>query len=200
MNAELCTSAVLFAIGLSIYLWNIHFGVALPVAVITAISLGLYTVSTVLPLIYGFCPYSTTISRLLGRTYHTLFPGTVTGREEGNPKQDDVTSRALHWLIVNCEVPSSVDMALQAIAGATESLPKQLLKECDAAMLICRRLTASSSYVGNYERTISLYTRALAFLQSEHQSPSRTEDKQMDKAGSGRMEVTVWHMQSKNER
>ncbi|KAF8600626.1 hypothetical protein BDV93DRAFT_404448, partial [Ceratobasidium sp. AG-I] len=39
---------LLFAIGLSIYLWNIHFGVAVPVLVITAISLSLYTLSTIL--------------------------------------------------------------------------------------------------------------------------------------------------------
>lgn len=93
-----------------------------------------------------------------------------------------------------------MDTALQAIAGATESLPKQLLKECDAAMLICRRLTASSSYVGNYRRAISLYTRALAFLQSEFHSPTQTDDKSLDNTGSGRLEVMVWHMQSKHER
>ncbi|KAF8594731.1 hypothetical protein BDV93DRAFT_405098, partial [Ceratobasidium sp. AG-I] len=48
---------LLFAIGLSIYLWDLHFGVAIPVVFVTTVSLGLYTASTILPLVYEFCPY-----------------------------------------------------------------------------------------------------------------------------------------------
>ncbi|KAF8598464.1 hypothetical protein BDV93DRAFT_609819 [Ceratobasidium sp. AG-I] len=191
---------LLFAIGLSIYLWNIHFGVALPVLCITAIALSFYTLSTLLPLLYNFCPYTTTLSRLIGQLSRAFFPEINSTRSEENPKQDEVTSRALHWLIVNCEVPSSVDVALQALAGATETLPKELLEKCDAAMLICRRLTASSSYVGDYKLSISLYTRALAFLRSEFQRSKQTDSRPVENTGLGRLEVMVWQMQSKNER
>ncbi|KAF8600632.1 hypothetical protein BDV93DRAFT_403883, partial [Ceratobasidium sp. AG-I] len=39
---------LLFAIGLSIYLWDIHFGVAIPVVFVTTISVIFYATSTIL--------------------------------------------------------------------------------------------------------------------------------------------------------
>ncbi|KAF8593992.1 hypothetical protein BDV93DRAFT_482115, partial [Ceratobasidium sp. AG-I] len=123
---------LLFAIGLSIYLWSIHFGVAIPVIVVTGVSFSLYAISTILPLRREFCPYSTTLSRLLQQGFQTFFPGIHSSTPDEIPRQDGVTSRALGWLIVNCEVPTSVNTALQAIAGAAEGLDKTPLKDCEA--------------------------------------------------------------------
>jgi hypothetical protein len=156
----LIDKSVLFAVGLSVYLWDIHSGVATPVVCVTVASVGFYVVSSLLPLIYKFCPYSTTTSKLIRRAFHKKKDDNAID----SSKQDAITTQALHWLIVNCEVPNSVDIALQAIAGANESLPRELLKKCNAAKLICRRLTSSSSYAGNHRHVFSLYARALSFL------------------------------------
>lgn len=187
---------MLFAIGLSIYLWDIHFGVAIPVVFITAISVVFYATTTILPLVDEFCPYGTTLSKLLGNIYSSL-PNSSPQAAEDNPKQDEITSRALHWLIVNCEVPRSVDIALQAIAGANRALPRKLLNQCDAAALISRRLTARSSYAGSQEHVVSLYARALSFLKPDVHATTTVSE---DPASTGRLEVSIWEMQSKHER
>ncbi|KAG8789791.1 hypothetical protein FRC12_013214 [Ceratobasidium sp. 428] len=53
---------------------------------------------------------------------------------------DLVTSQMLAWLIANCENSRSVDIALQAIAGADDSLPGKPLAECRALKLVLIRL------------------------------------------------------------
>ncbi|QRW26712.1 hypothetical protein RhiXN_01307 [Rhizoctonia solani] len=55
---------------------------------------------------------------------------------------DHVASLALRWLIQNCENASSVDAALQAIAGASARIPKEPLEACRAALQIVRRLAS----------------------------------------------------------
>ncbi|KAG9074200.1 hypothetical protein FRC06_010860, partial [Ceratobasidium sp. 370] len=50
--------------GLTVYLWNIHLGAAIPVLLITIASAVAYGVSTMLPLLYEHCPYSTPLSKL----------------------------------------------------------------------------------------------------------------------------------------
>ncbi|KAG9123396.1 hypothetical protein FRC07_014991, partial [Ceratobasidium sp. 392] len=56
---------LLFAIGLTIKLWSIHLGAAIPVLVVTLAATGVYAVSTALPLIRNNCPYSTPLTPLL---------------------------------------------------------------------------------------------------------------------------------------
>ncbi|QRV94443.1 transmembrane protein [Ceratobasidium sp. AG-Ba] len=56
---------LLFAVGLCIYLWDIHTGVAVVVTVVTTLAGCIYTLTTVLPLFDGFCPYSTPVTLLL---------------------------------------------------------------------------------------------------------------------------------------
>jgi hypothetical protein len=53
---------------------------------------------------------------------------------------DLVTSQMLSWLVVNCEDSRSIDIALQAIAGATTKLPQAPLAECGAIRLVSQRL------------------------------------------------------------
>ncbi|KAG8704203.1 hypothetical protein FRC09_003700 [Ceratobasidium sp. 395] len=55
---------------------------------------------------------------------------------------DLVTSQMLAWLIANCENSRSVDIALQAVAGADDSLPGKPLAECGALKLVLIRLEA----------------------------------------------------------
>ncbi|KAF8698913.1 hypothetical protein RHS03_07491, partial [Rhizoctonia solani] len=78
---------------------------------------------------------------------------------------DHVASLALRWLIQNCENASSVDAALQAIAGASVRIPKEPLESCRAALQIVRRL-ASDPDTEEAERNNKLYARALTILGS----------------------------------
>ncbi|EUC55183.1 transmembrane protein, putative, partial [Rhizoctonia solani AG-3 Rhs1AP] len=134
-------SLFLFAVGLSIYLWEMHFGVALPVILVTLSVMSVYLASSILPFLYEFCPYTTATSRFIKGIYDTFLRTTTTNGNSIIP-QDIITSRALRWLIETCEDPRSVDIALQAIAGAEETLPLEPLKECNAPLMISRRLTA----------------------------------------------------------
>ncbi|KAG9126251.1 hypothetical protein FRC07_004237 [Ceratobasidium sp. 392] len=56
---------LLFAIGLTINLWSVHLGAAIPVLAVTLAATGVYAVSTALPLIRNNCPYSTPLTPLL---------------------------------------------------------------------------------------------------------------------------------------
>ncbi|QRV94372.1 hypothetical protein RhiJN_22390 [Ceratobasidium sp. AG-Ba] len=58
------TALFLFAVGLCIYLWDIHIGVAIPVTAVTALGICLYGLITILPLFDKFCPYSTPVTPL----------------------------------------------------------------------------------------------------------------------------------------
>jgi hypothetical protein len=49
-----------------VYLWNIYIPVALPVVATTSVAVLMYGLTTILPLIYEHCPYTTTSSRLIG--------------------------------------------------------------------------------------------------------------------------------------
>ncbi|CAE6506280.1 unnamed protein product [Rhizoctonia solani] len=159
-------SLFLFAVGLSIYLWDMHFGVALPVVLVTLGVMSVYSASSILPFFYEFCPYTTATSRFIKGIYDT-FIHTASNNGSSIIPQDIITSRALRWLIETCEDPRSVDIALQAIAGAEETLPLEPLKECSAPLMLSRRLTAGSAHTktSEFKQVFQLYARALSCLQ-----------------------------------
>ncbi|CAE6499925.1 unnamed protein product [Rhizoctonia solani] len=159
-------SLFLFAVGLIIYLWDMHFGVALPVIIVTLGVMAVYLASTILPFLYEFCPYTTAPSRFIQGLYDA-FIRTASNNWSSVIQQDMITSRALRWLIETCEDPRSVDIALQAIAGADETLPLDPLKECDAPLMISRRLTAGSAHTktSQFKHVFQLYARALSCFQ-----------------------------------
>ncbi|QRW09863.1 transmembrane protein [Ceratobasidium sp. AG-Ba] len=135
-------SLFLFVIGLSIHLWAIYNSIAKPVIAFTAVMISLYLALTITPFISEFCPYTTAFSRLLTDLW-------LKGRDKinhtndipsDNIPMDIVTSRALSWVISHCENEKSVDVALQAIAGANHSLPCEPLWRCNAAGLVSQRL------------------------------------------------------------
>ncbi|KAF8595745.1 hypothetical protein BDV93DRAFT_514721 [Ceratobasidium sp. AG-I] len=144
--------------------------------------------STILPLVYEFCPYATAVSKVFRKGYHSIYK-LKPPRGDENPKQDLVTSRALSWLIRSCEVPRSVDVALQAIAGAHHNLPREPLKDCDAAFHL---------YTGKYELVTALYTRALAFLRANKERTT-TGYRYSHSVTSRDLDVMVWDMHSNNE-
>ncbi|KAJ1303003.1 hypothetical protein OPQ81_011205 [Rhizoctonia solani] len=82
------------------------------------------------------------------------------------PSQDIITSRAISWMVTNCEVPRSVDIALQAIASANKQLPREPLEACNAASVISRRLGSGDLYSKAETRLVSRYIRALFVLGS----------------------------------
>lgn len=86
-------SLLFFAIGLCVFLWDVHFGVAIPVVIVTTISASAYFACTVLPFRYDFCPYGTVISRMFKQ-----FTSIRSRPISNNATQDDVTARALHWI------------------------------------------------------------------------------------------------------
>ncbi|CAE6417384.1 unnamed protein product [Rhizoctonia solani] len=119
--------------------------------------------------------------------------------QKENPEQDIITSSALGWLIEHCEVPRSVEIALQAIAGASVRLPPEPLKKCKAALQISRRLVSGHLYKkteSGYENpAISLYVRALSFMNSTPQDNLQPNSD----ADTRKMDVMVWDLQFENE-
>ncbi|KAF8601345.1 hypothetical protein BDV93DRAFT_558433 [Ceratobasidium sp. AG-I] len=127
----------LFAGGLCVYLWDIHIGVAVPVVLLTSITVLIYIAVLVLPLIYDYCPYATALSKLI-----KPYPGTWSRQRDRQPDNnvssdkvpmDATTSRTLAWMISNSEVPKSVDHAVQAIAGTSFEMPNEALWECNVS-------------------------------------------------------------------
>ncbi|KAG8743808.1 hypothetical protein FRC10_011356 [Ceratobasidium sp. 414] len=127
------------SLSFAIYLWNIHTTVAIPVPVITALTFIFYAATTILPVGNAYCPYSTPLSRhieaalrkLLTPFEHTPFAGPLfscqheidASADLSTSLSDDLTSRALSWLITNSQDARSVDLTLQAIAGADPGMP-----------------------------------------------------------------------------
>ncbi|KAG8765286.1 hypothetical protein FRC12_007594 [Ceratobasidium sp. 428] len=195
---------LLFAIGLTVYLWRIHLGAAVPVLVVTLAATAVYVVSTVFPLVHKNCPYGTPLAQLLSILvkYSREFPSTMKSSTKAlfdqsrmyfgkalaslqvycrrvtacmriwQPRQsdpealavevpqkeepavpqdnhdqineetlmDNLTSRAIAWLLVNYEDTQSADIALQAIAGAHNCLPMEPLIACGVDVLLPLRL------------------------------------------------------------
>ncbi|CAE6463048.1 unnamed protein product, partial [Rhizoctonia solani] len=109
---------------------------------------------------------------------------------------DQVASLALRWLIQNCENASSVDTALQAIAGASAKIPKEPLESCHAALHIVRRL-ASDPDTEEAERNNQLYTRALTILGSGSRGGKGAKG---STANVSSAEVTLRNFQPEHER
>ncbi|KAG9123326.1 hypothetical protein FRC07_015094, partial [Ceratobasidium sp. 392] len=63
--------------------------------------------------------------------------------EYKNVPMDSVTSQMLAWMITNCEDSRSVDIALQALAGAHDGLPHAPFEQCNTATLVLSRLELS---------------------------------------------------------
>lgn len=90
--------------------------------------------------------------------------------------QDLTVTRALCWLIEKCEDPRAVDVALQAIAGAGDTLPLDLLVKCEADKMMCQRLVARSTYHGNYETNTELYARAFTIMHPPINNPDNEKE------------------------
>ncbi|CAE6434223.1 unnamed protein product [Rhizoctonia solani] len=149
-------SLLLFAIGLCVFLWDVHYGVAIPVVIVTTLAAGAYFACTILPFIDNYCPYGTVLSRL----YKSFSSGYSPSVGDGGI-QDETTGQALHWMIVNCETPRSVDVALQSLAGAEKGLPPTMLEKCDAWTLIRQRVDSIDPTGEKAESVSLLYRRGL---------------------------------------
>ncbi|CAE6437961.1 unnamed protein product [Rhizoctonia solani] len=184
-------SLVLFFVGLTIYLWDIHIGVAIPVLCITALTFIFYATTTILPLGNAYCPYNTPLShyidvalrkillpfRNLGFTHRFLVPVTQYDSDAAadltNNLSDHVTSRALGWLITHSQDERSVDLALQAIAGADTRMPVQPLIDSNVVARLATRFMACFSRSSKIKlagttlpQVASLYGRALTLVMS----------------------------------
>ncbi|KEP45973.1 putative transmembrane protein [Rhizoctonia solani 123E] len=150
-------SLLLFAIGLCVFLWDVHYGVAIPVVIVTTTAAGAYFACTIVPLLYHFCPYGTVLSRAIKQ--FTISRSRLTQDEV----QNDVIGNALHWMITNCETPRSVDVALQSLAAADEKVSPTKLEEVNAWSIIKQRVESSGvSEQSEQSRAASrLYKRAL---------------------------------------
>ncbi|CAE6489857.1 unnamed protein product [Rhizoctonia solani] len=109
---------------------------------------------------------------------------------------DLVTSLALGWLIQNCETPNSVSIALQAIAGASQRIPREPLESCQATLQILRRLVSSTGAIGSSSET-QLYVRALAFLSSH--SSAHAEMGTDNYRDTEDLEVLIWEFKLMHE-
>ncbi|KAL5637425.1 hypothetical protein ACGC1H_003998 [Rhizoctonia solani] len=149
-------SLLLFAVGLCVFLWEVHYGVAIPVVIVTALAAGTYFACTILPFIDSYCPYGTVLSRLY-KQFSSQYHQSV----RDNIAQDETTGRALHWMVVNCETPRSVDVALQSLAAANRGLPPGMLERCDVWSLIRQRLEFIDPTGEQANPARLLYKRAL---------------------------------------
>ncbi|KAG8697625.1 hypothetical protein FRC09_007746, partial [Ceratobasidium sp. 395] len=177
------------SLSLTIYLWSIHTTVAIPVLIITTLTFVFYVATTILPVGNPHCPYTTPLSRYIEATLRKLLASfnctssasPFLSQHEIDPStdlsgslSDDLTSRALGWLITNSEDTRSVDLALQAIAGADARLPAQPLIQCGVVSRLvgrfigCFTVHRKTGYIGLASDTLSesasLYGRALAFV------------------------------------
>ncbi|KAG8793665.1 hypothetical protein FRC12_002069 [Ceratobasidium sp. 428] len=109
-----------------------------------------------------------------GYTRHYIFPNLI--KDNGTP-MDLATSQMLAWLITNCEDSRSVDIALQAIAGAHSDLPHASLAQCQSIDLAASRLQTLAQSLTTAPRKLSVdelprlydalrYGRACAILLS----------------------------------
>ncbi|CAE6486318.1 unnamed protein product, partial [Rhizoctonia solani] len=150
-------SLLLFAIGLCVFLWDVHFGVAIPVVVVTTLAASAYFACTITPIRYDFCPYGTVLSRFIRQ-----FTNNRSQLNQEDPPHDQVTADALHWIIATCETPRSVDTALQSLAAADENIPSESLEKLKAWVTIRRRFEAMKMPDESKEtRVVQLYKRAL---------------------------------------
>ncbi|CUA75430.1 hypothetical protein RSOLAG22IIIB_11719 [Rhizoctonia solani] len=155
-------SLLLFAIGLCVFLWDVHYGVAIPVVIVTTIAAGAYFACTIVPLLYQFCPYGTVLSRAIRQFKTRRSRITLTDWMD-----HDAISNALHWMITNCETPRSVDIALQSLAaGEDKKISPAKLEEVNAWAMIKQRFESTSvSKQSEQNRNIHLlYKRALEAL------------------------------------
>ncbi|CAE6420771.1 unnamed protein product [Rhizoctonia solani] len=250
---------LLFAIGLSVYLWNINFGVSLPVILTTILTVLYYVATTALSVIWKYCPYTTAIVKLFHPLGAALFrsryskalfqmlimtpawiiifildcKNRIAGKVRSNNNDpeggsgdvaseagsmasqvtihgfvhklekkfhhrieqmhkdflvdrsqssedetpmDKATSKMLLWMITQCEDPKSVDLALQALAGADLWLPckpflrneidTQILRKLERCIYVLESLHLRG-HGSTWEELLDnayLYSRALATL------------------------------------
>ncbi|CAE6456634.1 unnamed protein product [Rhizoctonia solani] len=150
-------SLLLFAIGLSVFLWDLQFNVAIPVLFVTTIAAAVYIICTVLPFIDEYCPYGTVLSLLCRRS--TQMREQITSSSDF--VQDETTAKALHWMIENCKTPRSVDVALHSLAGATKDMPYKLLAEWDTWTTMRRRLGVKDPFGRDDNPSNAVHARAL---------------------------------------
>lgn len=163
---------------------------AIPVLVITALTFVFYGVTTVLPLGNPYCPYNTPLSRYFevilrqilsplrsasfARSFLSHQQEKDTAADSTGPLSDEVTSRALSWIIANSQDTRSVDLALQAIAGADSHMPVQPLLKCNVVTRLvgrfgsCFTMHPKTKFTtlsnAGLSEAASLYGRALAFV------------------------------------
>ncbi|GAB1526979.1 hypothetical protein RhiTH_010154 [Rhizoctonia solani] len=134
---------LLFAVGLSLYLWDINPQVALPVVVTTATVGVFYFVTLLLPLFFRYCPFTTGVMKLFLPYWYTVakFMKDRSQLDHQNTPMDDTTSSMLGWMIAQCENVESVDTALRALLCAKPWLPRLPLQTCGALEATLTRLS-----------------------------------------------------------
>ncbi|CAE6511836.1 unnamed protein product [Rhizoctonia solani] len=114
--------------GLCVFLWDVHYGVAIPVVIVTALTSGTYFACTILPflIINNYCPYGTVLSRLY-KQFFSEYSQSV----RDSVTQDETTGKALHWLIVNC-VQACINSIIYKIMGQLRPSDRyrSLLEQC----------------------------------------------------------------------
>jgi hypothetical protein len=191
--ANVIALVVLFAVGLTIFLWDIHLAVAIPVLIVALTAVAIYVACTILPFIDSYCPYSTTLFRMYKR-----LRGIDPQAPSDDTKQDEVTSQALCWMITSCETPRSIDVALQSIAAASEDLPLDKLEKCTAWSLVGERFLTGSSHDSQPDAATLLYSRAL--LAWGAQRDREVDPTYRPASQTGRLDAMIWALQSRIDR
>ncbi|CUA77329.1 DNA-directed RNA polymerase subunit beta'' [Rhizoctonia solani] len=128
-------SLLLFAIGLCVFLWDVHYGVAIPVMIVTTIAAIAYLACTVVPFLYDYCPYGTVLSRLVKQ-----LTGIRSQINQATISQPEVTARALDWMITNCETPRVIDLVFRSLAAGDENMPPELFERSNTRAVVKWRM------------------------------------------------------------
>ncbi|CUA72780.1 hypothetical protein RSOLAG22IIIB_05040 [Rhizoctonia solani] len=107
-----------------------------------------------------------------------------------------ITSLTLSWLIEYCETPRAVDIALQAISGASRRDPKEFepLFKSQAPEQILRRIVSDNT--GDMEKLMNgPYVLGLETLDLQSVTNFATREHRISRD----IEVMLWELKSKNE-
>ncbi|KAF8693907.1 hypothetical protein RHS03_08292, partial [Rhizoctonia solani] len=103
------------------------------------------------------------------------FPDKPVPEEYESLDDDIVTSSALSWVISNCEAIDSVDIALQALASASMSLPLEPLEKCDTPSVIARQIGFTDFYNSVDQERSMRYLVALSTFGTVAPQPTNTQ-------------------------
>ncbi|KEP45397.1 putative transmembrane protein, partial [Rhizoctonia solani 123E] len=113
LPALMHTALGLFLLGLVVFLYELNRIILILVLIVVASTFVVYLGTTLMPLFIAFCPYDTPLS---SRRCLSWFLSEERRISE-SPMPDELTARALEWLIGHSKERNTIDIAIQAVSS-----------------------------------------------------------------------------------